>query len=53
MIIALSQDLFTQMPKADPKVVSNTLKSLHIIHSHLGAVVMSATGNGPQLQRSR
>jgi hypothetical protein len=48
-IIALSQDLLTRMPKADPEVTSNTLKSLHLIHSHLGAVVMLATGNSPQL----
>ena len=46
-IITLSQDLLTQMPK--PDVLSNILKSLHIIRSHLGAVVTSAASDGPQL----
>lgn len=53
-IIALSQELLIQMPKPDDVSkklddVSNTVKSLHSVRTHLAAVVTSATSNGPQL----
>ncbi|KAH9051046.1 hypothetical protein EDB87DRAFT_1582998 [Lactarius vividus] len=46
-IIALSQQLLMQTP--NPEAISNMVKSLRLVHSHLAAVVMSATRVGPQL----
>ncbi|KAH9027884.1 hypothetical protein EDB85DRAFT_2148242 [Lactarius pseudohatsudake] len=46
-IIALSQQLLMQTP--NPEAVSDTAKSLRRVHSHLAAVVVSATSEGPQL----
>ena len=53
-IIALSQELLIRMPKPDDVSkkrddVSNTVKSLHSVRTHLAAVLASATGDGPQL----
>ena len=48
-IIALSQKLLTQMQKLE--VTSNTVKSLHVVWSHLSMVVTSAAGNGNQLPK--
>lgn len=50
-IIALSQKLLIQMLK--PEVVSNTVTSLHMVHSHLFMVVTSAAGNGKQLPEKK
>jgi hypothetical protein len=46
-IIALSQKLLMDTP--NPEAASNIVKSLRLVRSHLAAVVMSATSDGPQL----
>ncbi|KAH9026920.1 hypothetical protein EDB83DRAFT_2678747 [Lactarius deliciosus] len=46
-IIALSQKLLMQMP--NPEAISNMVKLLRLVHSHLAAVVVSATSDGLQL----